>query len=158
MFNIHLSLRRDGKKVVGLLTVLVLAVMLPASAQTKKKKKNVPETKTKEEVKVQVDTSKLVWPEPPNLPRVRYTSYFAGMKFESTTEDKKPKQSWMDRLAGGQTQGRKNHQQEILVSAAGSLWNGSRLEEPAVCGRPESGSGVRVQHRDQGHGIDPQRF
>ena len=107
MFNIHLSLRRDGKKVVGLLTVLVLAVMLPASAQTKKKKKNVPETKTKEEVKVQVDTSKLVWPEPPNLPRVRYTSYFAGMKFESTTEDKKPKRSWMDRLAGGQTQDEK---------------------------------------------------
>jgi len=48
MFNVHLSPRRDGKRVVALLTVLVLAVMLPASAQTKKKKKNVPETKTKE--------------------------------------------------------------------------------------------------------------
>ena len=70
MCKVHRSPRRHGKTFAAVITVLVLAVMLPASAQSKKKKKNVPETKSKEEMKVQVDTSKLVWPEPPNLPRV----------------------------------------------------------------------------------------
>ena len=55
------------------------------------------------------DLSKLVWPEPPNIPRVRYTSYFAGMKFDKDTDTpgKKAKQSWMDRLAGTQSQDEK---------------------------------------------------
>ena len=40
---------------------------------------------------------------------MRYTSYFAGMKFEQTPDNgnKKPKQSWMDRLAGTQSQDEK---------------------------------------------------
>ncbi len=59
--------------------------------------------------KPQQDLSKLVWPEPPNIPRVRYTNYFAGMKFDKDvdTQGKKPKQSWMDRLAGSQSQDEK---------------------------------------------------
>ena len=55
------------------------------------------------------DLSKLVWPEPPNIARIRYTSYFAGMKFDkdADTPGKKAKQSWMDRLAGTQSQDEK---------------------------------------------------
>jgi len=106
MFPVYRTSQHVRRTVTALIAILVLSVLSPVSLQAKKKKP-VPATTTKEEPKVQVDVSKLVWPEPPNLPRIRYTSYFAGMKFENTSEDKKPKQSWMDRLAGGQTQDEK---------------------------------------------------
>ena len=53
-----------------------------------------------------IDISKLVWPQPPSIPRVRYTTYFAGMKIDRTpaATKAKPKATWMDRLAGGQSQ------------------------------------------------------
>ena len=106
MFPIYRSSQHTCRTVTALIATLVLSMLSPVLMQAKKKKP-VPDKTTKEEMKVQVDTSKLVWPEPPNLPRIRYTSYFAGMKFENTSEDKKPKQGWMDRLAGGQTQDEK---------------------------------------------------
>jgi sugar lactone lactonase YvrE len=91
---------------MALIAVFVLALVSPAALQAKKKKP-VETTQKKEEPRPQVDTSKLVWPEAPNLPRIRYTNYFAGMKIDRNVEDKKPKQSWMDRLAGAQTQDEK---------------------------------------------------
>jgi DNA-binding beta-propeller fold protein YncE len=75
-----------------------------------KKKKKVTTTQTPAEKKPQQDLSKLVWPEPPNIPRVRYTSYFAGVPFDKEPDNnqgKKPKQTWMDRLAGMQSQDEK---------------------------------------------------
>jgi DNA-binding beta-propeller fold protein YncE len=103
MFNVHPTSIRRCKTAMALIAVLVLALVSPVAVQAKKKK---PVPTQKAEVKTQVDVSKLVWPEPPNLPRVRYTNYFAGMKIEYN-ENKKPKASWMDRLAGGQTQDEK---------------------------------------------------
>jgi DNA-binding beta-propeller fold protein YncE len=48
-----------------------------------------------------VDLSKLVWPNPPNIARVRWLNYYAGMKIDYTpAPTTKPKQSWMDRVAG----------------------------------------------------------
>ncbi len=91
---------------MALIAVFVLALFSPVALQAKKKKP-VETTQKKQEPRPQVDTSKLVWPEPPNLPRIRYTNYFAGMKIDRPVEDKKPKQSWMDRLAGAQTQDEK---------------------------------------------------
>src|ERR1039457_1577757 len=74
-----------------------------------KKKKQAAATQKPAEKKPQQDLSKLVWPEAPNIPRVRYTSYFAGMKFdkEADAQGKKVKQTWMDRLAGAQSQDEK---------------------------------------------------
>ena len=56
-----------------------------------------------------IDISKLVWPQPPSIPRVRYTAYYAGMKIDRTpaASKPKPKQAWMDRLAGAQPQDEK---------------------------------------------------
>jgi DNA-binding beta-propeller fold protein YncE len=105
MFNVHPPSIRDCRAVLALLAVFGLAVASPVAVQAKKKKPA--ETAQKTEPKPQVDISKLVWPQPPNLPRIRYTSYFAGMKFDTAASNKKPKQSWMDRLAGGQTQDEK---------------------------------------------------
>ncbi len=54
------------------------------------------------------DPTKLVWPSPPNIGRIRWVDYFAGAKIDYTpTENSKPKASWMDRLAGGQTEAEK---------------------------------------------------
>jgi DNA-binding beta-propeller fold protein YncE len=105
MFNVHPPSIRGLRTAMALIAVLMLALVSPVAVQAKKKKPVA--TTQKAEPRPQVDISKLVWPEPPNLPRIRYTNYFAGMKFETTANNKKPKQSWMDRLAGGQTQDEK---------------------------------------------------
>ena len=55
--------------------------------------------------KFDVDYSKLVWPGPPSLPRVKYVEYLTGEKIDYTpAPGKKQKQGWMDRVAGTQTQ------------------------------------------------------
>jgi len=117
MSHVHPSPMRAGRTVTALIAILILALLSPAAMAEKKKKKALTTTGNAEP-RPQVDTSKLVWPEPPNLPRVRYTNYFAGMKIEYTEQGKKPKQSWMDRLAGGQTQdervGSKNFPFQLL--------------------------------------------
>jgi DNA-binding beta-propeller fold protein YncE len=52
-----------------------------------------------------VDFSKLVWPSPPSIARVKYVYFYAGEKIDYTPPSKeKQKASWMDRLAGGQAQ------------------------------------------------------
>jgi DNA-binding beta-propeller fold protein YncE len=75
-----------------------------------KKKKQATASQAPAAKKPPQDLTKLVWPEPPNIPRIRYVNYFAGMKFDKDaggTPGKKPKQSWMDRLAGTQSQDEK---------------------------------------------------
>lgn len=48
-----------------------------------------------------IDKSKVVWPQPPNIARVRYLDYFAGEKLpDFGAQTTKAKSSWMDRLAG----------------------------------------------------------
>lgn len=106
MFNPHPTPIRNSRTVVALITVLVLAMASPVAVQAKKKKKPAQTTQAAQP-QPQVDTSKLVWPEPPNLPRIRYTNYFSGMKIDYSVEAKKPKRSWMDRLAGGEPQAEK---------------------------------------------------
>ena len=105
MFNVHPTSVRGSRTAIALAVVLVLTLATPVAVQAKRKKP-APTTQ-KAEPKPQVDTSKLVWPEPPNLPRIRYTSYFAGMKLDYSAETKKPKATWMDRLAGAQSQDEK---------------------------------------------------
>ena len=68
-------------------------------AGDKKKKTDTP--KPAEAPKLDIDTSKLVWPNPPNIARVRWLSYYAGMKIDRTpVATTKKKQGWMDRVAG----------------------------------------------------------
>jgi DNA-binding beta-propeller fold protein YncE len=87
-----------------LILVLLFAMASPVAVYAKKKKPAETAKKEAAASKAQVDTSKLVWPEPPNIPRIRYANYFAGMKIDYAVETKKPKQSWMDRLAGAESQ------------------------------------------------------
>jgi len=102
-----LKFRQNRIRSVEVLIVLaaMLALVSPASlAAGNKKKAQAQPTKAAEPEKPQIDVTKLVWPGPPNIGRVRYLSYFAGMKLDYTPADQLPKQksSWMDRLAGVQ--------------------------------------------------------
>jgi DNA-binding beta-propeller fold protein YncE len=78
----------------GLAAVLLLA---PPSTFADKKKKEAP--KPKPTWLESFDTSRIVWPNPPAVTRVRYMSMFTGETLEPPTAAKK-KASWKDRLAG----------------------------------------------------------
>lgn len=93
---------KSGKILVAAALLLTLLALPVSSWAGKKKDKKAAAPAAAEPAKPQVDYSKLVWPGPPNIPRVRYAGYLAGQKFDTTPAGQKPKvkHSWMDRLAG----------------------------------------------------------
>jgi DNA-binding beta-propeller fold protein YncE len=102
LFNPMLTHKR-----LAMLLLIALGVALPFSAHADKKKKSDTETSAPAvgPRKFGFDPTKLVWPSPPNIGRVHWLDYFAGTKIDYTPPaDNKQKQSWMDRLAGGQSQ------------------------------------------------------
>jgi DNA-binding beta-propeller fold protein YncE len=109
MFTACSTANRFRASAMVLLVALGLTLASPVALHAGNKKKKATATQQPaEEKKTQIDISKLVWPQPPEIPRVRYTNYFAGMKIEQTADTKKkPKQTWMDRLAGTQSQDEK---------------------------------------------------
>lgn len=112
MFRYRPNLTRSVEVLVAaLLLMMTLALSPSASAADKKKQAQSDAAKTAAAVPVKQDTSKLMWPSPPNIPRVRYTSYFAGMPLDTTPESEQPKKksTWMDRLAGVQDPNNKGH-------------------------------------------------
>jgi sugar lactone lactonase YvrE len=93
-------------RVVALLALCALCSLpAPAQAQAKSKNKagNAPgaSSHTKQ---VYFDISKIVWPAPPAIARIKFESILTGQKIDwaALESKKKPKQSWMDRLAGAQ--------------------------------------------------------
>jgi len=103
MFDTRVTLFRSPRPVVVGLIALTFLLVSPVALDAGKKKQAATTQQQTAEKKTQIDTSKLVWPQPPDIPRVRYTNYFAGMKIDYTpATTKKAKQTWMDRLAGSQ--------------------------------------------------------
>jgi sugar lactone lactonase YvrE len=102
----------------AILALAALLVMLGSPLGYAKKKKPEPPTVQQPQAP-QVDLSKLVWPEPPNIARIRYANYYAGMKFDNTPASTKPKQTWMDRLAGGQSQDEKRLRKDFPFQMLG---------------------------------------
>jgi DNA-binding beta-propeller fold protein YncE len=90
-------------RLLAAFALLTLAVPLSMGAAKKK-----PDAAPAPEVgprKFPFDPTKLVWPSPPNIARVRWLDYFAGSKIDYTpAANAKAKATWMDRLAGGQSQ------------------------------------------------------
>ena len=107
MFRFFLNPMRITRPLSVLL--LALALVLPSSSNAEKNKKNATATETVAGPrKFSFDPTKLVWPSPPNIARVRWVDYFAGAKVDYTpAATTKPKSTWMDRLAGGQSQAEK---------------------------------------------------
>lgn len=110
MSRFNFNTMRTGKPLAGLL-LLALGLALPLSAHADKKKKDKAAPAPAPEVgprKFPFDPKKLAWPGPPSVARIHWLDYFAGAKIDYTPDvTVKPKASWMDRLAGEQTQGEK---------------------------------------------------
>jgi DNA-binding beta-propeller fold protein YncE len=107
MFSFHLNSMRS-RKPLALLLLLAVCLALPLSARADKKKKADAPAPTVGPRKFSFDPTKLVWPSPPNIARVRWLDYFAGAKIDYTpAANAKPKATWMDRLAGGQSSSEK---------------------------------------------------
>jgi sugar lactone lactonase YvrE len=107
MFKFRPKRVRGGKALP--IVIVLLALIVPTSSFAGNKKKQAAPAKPAEAPKPQIDVTKLVWPGPPNIPRVRYLAYYAGEKIPLTPEGTAPqkKQGWMDRLAGTEPQNRK---------------------------------------------------
>ena len=68
-----------------MLLLLALAFVLPFSSSAEKNKKTTTATETAAGPrKFSFDPTKLVWPSPPNIARVRWLDYFAGAKVDYT--------------------------------------------------------------------------
>jgi sugar lactone lactonase YvrE len=95
-----------SRKLLSLLVLLALGLASPLSSLAANKKKK-PDTAPAAEAgprKFKFDPTTLVWPSPPNIARVHWIDYFAGEKIDySQQAAAKQKASWMDRLAGGQS-------------------------------------------------------
>jgi DNA-binding beta-propeller fold protein YncE len=104
LFN---SISRRQPLAGPLLLMLCMALPFPAHADKKKKADSDAATQAGPR-KFPFDPSKLVWPSPPNIARVRWLDYFAGSKIDYTpAANAKPKATWMDRLPGAQSQNEK---------------------------------------------------
>jgi DNA-binding beta-propeller fold protein YncE len=87
-------------RIAALISVVALFIALPGLAFGKDKKdKNEPPSKPKKNWLEVLDYSKLVWPAPPAITRVRYLNLFSGEKYVEKGEQKK-KSSWKDKMAG----------------------------------------------------------
>ncbi len=101
VLTFHQNPIRLTRGTAALVVLLALALVSPVSVYGKKKKTADATPQPAAAPKAEIDTSKLVWPNPPNIARVRWLNYYAGMKIDYTPgPTKKKKQSWMDRVAG----------------------------------------------------------
>ena len=110
MFELCAWTTRLRMAALVLLVAWGLTLASPVALHAGNKKKQAAAAQKPAEQKPQIDVTKLVWPAPPEVPRVKYVNYFAGMKFDKddgAQPKKKEKQSWMDRLAGTQSQDEK---------------------------------------------------
>lgn len=99
------SLRRTIR-FVAVATFALVLLLLPGSLLAKKKaKETTQQPKQPESILKELDYSKIVWPNPPAITRIKYLDFFAGQPTPDATRKKQKKSSWMDRLAGTQTQG-----------------------------------------------------
>jgi len=101
--------------------VVVLALADPAAlfAGGKKKKQEAPKQPN---ILDALDYSKIVWPNPPAVTRIKYLNYFCCDKFEAAPAKKKS--SWMDRMAGGETLKQKQAEKPLFA-----LWTPYGLAE-----------------------------
>jgi DNA-binding beta-propeller fold protein YncE len=97
------------KAITMWLAISALVLALAPCGYAKKKKKEEPQPQQKKSTAVDhslIDTSKLVWPLPPDVPRIKFLQEVMGEERPQVPAGQKaPKkrQSWMDRVAGLQT-------------------------------------------------------
>jgi DNA-binding beta-propeller fold protein YncE len=86
--------------------LLALALALPAPLHAGKKKTDTapPTNLSSQRTTGYFDITKIVWPSPPEIPRIAFKDLFTGQKIDPSLYTRKGhKQTWMDRLAGAQS-------------------------------------------------------
>jgi DNA-binding beta-propeller fold protein YncE len=101
---------------------ILLTLISPAALYADKKKKKKEEEPKKPNILDLLDYSKIVWPNPPAITRIKYLNYFCCDKY--VPEPAKKKSSWMDRMAGGETQAQKQAEKPLFA-----LWTPYGLAE-----------------------------
>jgi DNA-binding beta-propeller fold protein YncE len=83
---------------------LLIALMTSGIPSQAKQKPSTDQSAAAGPQRVSFDISKIVWPNPPAIARVRFQQILTGEKIDwaGLKPNQKPKQSWMDRLAGEQ--------------------------------------------------------
>ncbi len=84
--------------VVATLICALTIMCATATLQAKDKKQQAAAPAPQKNLLELLDYSKIVWPNPPAITRIKYLSYFSGEKREAPNAPKKT--SWMDRLSG----------------------------------------------------------
>lgn len=82
-----------------LICAMALVLACAVTLQAKDKKEAAPPPKKDPNPLDVLDYSKIVWPNPPSIARIKFTSQFFGEKREEKTAAQ-VKAGWMDRLAG----------------------------------------------------------
>jgi DNA-binding beta-propeller fold protein YncE len=100
IFSSKCEVIRFAAIVLGLLVFLALIDPAVLYADKKKKKDEAPAPE-QTALYNKLDLSKIVWPNPPAITRIKYLNYFCCQKYVPKAPSKKS--SWMDRMAGGQT-------------------------------------------------------
>jgi len=101
---------------VSVLAIVALAAMLlsPATLQAAdKKKKKTEEAPKQPNVLDMIDYSKVFWPAPPAPMRIKYLNYFCCDKYVAETGKKKS--SWMDRMAGAESQEQQREEKPLFA-------------------------------------------
>ena len=108
MFAYRSNTIHSSKVIAVLAALLALALSLPhAAGAPQKKKKAAADPNAQLQKRVNFDISKIVWPNPPAIARVKFVEQLTGEKIDFNSpvnKPKKPKQNWMDRLAGTKPQ------------------------------------------------------
>lgn len=89
---------RRATTTTAVIWALILLFAGAVSLQAKDKKKKDAPPPAKPNILEMLDYSKIVWPNPPAITRIKFLSQFYGEKREVKKEQKKS--GWMDRLAG----------------------------------------------------------
>ncbi len=114
IYRSNSTLLRKTWWILALLLAFVTAG-LPVQAQKKNKKANAV-AESQQQKRIAFDVTKIVWPNPPAIARIRFLDILSGEKIDwaGINAPRKRKQSWMDRLAGAQPDAQsKNIQSKI---------------------------------------------
>ncbi len=101
-----LEIRKSNRVSRLWVVVLTLAAVLAAPAYAQKKKAAPAGDQPKlgdQRSTAYFDLSKIVWPNPPAIARIKFVNLFTGQKVDPNQfakKNEKQKQKWMDRLAG----------------------------------------------------------
>jgi DNA-binding beta-propeller fold protein YncE len=100
---------RLGATTLGALLLITVVLASPGPVAARKKK----QTPQKEQTPLldRLDYSRIVWPNPPEIARIKFLDYFDGQPIEHTASVKRS--SWMDRLAGAEPQDQNGYSSKL---------------------------------------------